>query len=59
MAIFFRLSGESGSAIAAQKDTQMKYLQRMNENPSSWLLLATFVAVVAYLGYLAGTGMTW
>lgn len=31
----------------------------LNETPSSWLLLATFAAIVAYLGYLAGTGMMW
>lgn len=37
----------------------MKYLYRMNENPSSWILLAGTVAVVAYLFYLVGTGINW
>lgn len=37
----------------------MKYLHRMNANPSSWALLAGTIAVVAYLAYLIGTGLTW
>ncbi len=41
------------------ESTQMKFLQRMNEQPSSWLLLFGSIAIVGYLLYLVGDGLTW
>jgi hypothetical protein len=37
----------------------MKFIQRMNEQPSSWLLLFGTIAILGYLVYLVGNGMTW
>lgn len=48
----------AGRAISAES-TQMKFIQRMNEQPSSWLLLFGTIAILGYLVYLVGNGMTW
>ena len=37
----------------------MKFIQRMNEQPSSWVLLFGTAAIVGYFLYLVGDGMTW
>lgn len=46
-------------ARVAQKVTQMKFIRRMNEQPSSWLLLFATSAIGGYLLYLIGDGMNW
>jgi hypothetical protein len=37
----------------------MKFLQRMNEQPTSWALLGGVIAIIGYIVYLVGTGMNW
>jgi hypothetical protein len=37
----------------------MKFIQRLNEQPWSWILLLGTIAIVGYLLYLVGDGMTW
>jgi hypothetical protein len=44
---------------ARGKHLMLKYIRRMNEMPSSWLLLATVLGVLGYITYLVGNGMTW
>jgi hypothetical protein len=46
-------------ALSSAESTQMKFIQRMNEQPSSWFLLFATLAIVGYLLYLVGDGMNW
>ena len=37
----------------------MKFIQRLNEQPSSWILLLGTMGIVGYFAYLVSDGMTW
>jgi hypothetical protein len=47
----------AGRASSAE-GTHMKFIQRMNEQPSFWILLFGTAAMVGYLVYLVGEGIT-
>ncbi len=46
-------------ALSSAESTQMKFIQRMNEQPSSWVLLFGTAAILGYFLFLVGDGMTW
>jgi len=54
-----RVCDDAADVPLAQKALKMKFVQRLNEQPSSWFLLFGTVAIVGYLLYLVGDGMTW
>jgi len=57
--MFRFVPGNGRMRCRSAESTQMKYFQRMSEQPSSWFLLFGAVAIVGYLFYLVGVGMTW
>jgi hypothetical protein len=40
------------------ESTNMKYFQRLNHEPTTWILVFATVALLGYLLYLVGNGMT-
>jgi hypothetical protein len=46
-------------ALTAQKENPMKYIHRLNENPTSWLLVAIVVGFILMMAYVVLTEITW
>lgn len=56
-AISFASPARPEASRRGAEGIQMKFLHRMNENPSNWFLLAGGVGIVVYIAFLVVNGI--